>query len=57
MFTIVPRLAAASTAAMSFEPVTAAGLGWAILGQSVTPQQLLGAAIIVGALLLLGSKH
>lgn len=57
VFTIVPRLAAASTAAMNFEPVAAVGLGWAILGQSVTPQQLLGAAIIVGALLLLGSKQ
>jgi drug/metabolite transporter (DMT)-like permease len=57
VFTIVPRLRAASTAAMNFEPVAAIGLGWVILGQSVAPEQLLGAAIIVGALLLLGTRQ
>lgn len=56
-FTIVPRLPAASTAALNFEPVAAIGLGWAILGQSIAPLQLLGAAIIVGALLLLGARR
>lgn len=30
-------------------PLTAVGLGWAVLGQSLTPMQLLGAAIVLAA--------
>src|SRR5690606_4377144 len=48
---MVPRLAAASnTAALNFEPVAAIALGWVILDQRIAPIQLVGAAIIVGAL-------
>ena len=58
VFIIVPRLADPSnTAALNFEPVAAIGLGWAILGQAIAPLQLVGAAIIVGALLLIGSSR
>lgn len=55
---MVPRLAAASnTAALNFEPISALVLGWAILGQSVAPRQLLGAFIVVGAVILIGTKR
>lgn len=58
IFTVVPRLAAASnTAALNFEPIAALALGWAILGQSVAPRQLLGAFIVVGAVILIGTKR
>jgi drug/metabolite transporter (DMT)-like permease len=58
MFTLVPRIGAASnTAALNFEPVAALILGWAILGQSMEPRQLVGAFIVVGAVILIGSKR
>jgi drug/metabolite transporter (DMT)-like permease len=56
VFTIVPRLGAASNAAaLNFEPVAALTLGWAILGQTVSPLQIFGALIVVGAITLLGT--
>ena len=58
MFTVVPRIGAASnTAALNFEPIAALILGWAILGQSVAPRQILGALIVVGAVILIGTKR
>jgi drug/metabolite transporter (DMT)-like permease len=58
MFTVVPRIGAASnTAALNFEPVAALILGWLILGQSMEPRQLVGALIVVGAVILIGSKR
>ncbi len=57
IFTVVPRLAAPSnTAALNFEPIAALVLGWAILGQGVAPRQLVGAFIVVGAVVLIGAK-
>jgi len=56
VFTIVPRLGAASNAAaLNFEPVAALILGWAILGQTVSPLQIFGALVVVGAITLLGT--
>ncbi|MDA1116459.1 MAG: DMT family transporter [Proteobacteria bacterium] len=58
IFTVVPRLAAASnTAALNFEPIAALALGWAIIGQSVELRQLVGAFIVVGAVILIGTKR
>ncbi len=58
IFTVVPRLAAPSnTAALNFEPIAALALGWAILGQGVAPRQLVGAFIVVGAVILIGLKR
>jgi drug/metabolite transporter (DMT)-like permease len=58
MFTVVPRIGAASnTAALNFEPVAALILGWVILGQSMEPRQLVGAFIVVGAVILIGTKR
>lgn len=58
MFTVVPRIGAASnTAALNFEPVAALILGWVILGQTMEPRQLVGAFIVVGAVILIGTKR
>lgn len=58
IFTVVPRLAAPSnTAALNFEPIAALALGWAILGQTVAPRQMVGALIVVGAVILIGWKR
>ncbi len=35
-----------------FSPVVATGLGWFFLGQTLSPWQLLGAAVLIGAILL-----
>ena len=57
IFTVVPRLASPSnTAALNFEPIAALGLGFVILGQGVAPRQLVGAFIVVGAVVLTGAK-
>jgi drug/metabolite transporter (DMT)-like permease len=58
IFTVVPRLKSPSnTAALNFEPIAALILGWAILGQSVAPRQMVGALIVVGAVILIGTKR
>jgi drug/metabolite transporter (DMT)-like permease len=58
IFTVVPRLKSPSnTAALNFEPIAALVLGWAVLGQSVAPRQLVGALIVVGAVILIGTKR
>ncbi|MEO8716735.1 MAG: DMT family transporter [Burkholderiales bacterium] len=57
IFTVVPRLASPSnTAALNFEPIAALALGWAVLGQGVAPRQMVGALIVVGAVILIGAK-
>jgi drug/metabolite transporter (DMT)-like permease len=38
-------------------PVVAVALGWAILGEPVTPRMLLAGAIIVGAVVLIANGH
>ena len=50
LFFILPRVPAASTAALNFEPIALLGLAWIFLGHSVTPLQLLGAVLTVVAL-------
>jgi drug/metabolite transporter (DMT)-like permease len=59
LFIVLPRVGgAASTVALNFEPIAVLGLAWLVLGQSVTPLQILGAFIVVGAIAWLGAaKH
>lgn len=58
IFTVVPRLASPSnTAALNFEPIAALAMGWLILGQSMAPRQIVGALIVVGAVILIGMKR
>jgi len=58
MFTVLPRLGVVGNSAiMNVEPVFALVLGWLILGQSVAPVQVLGALIVVGAVMVLGMRR
>jgi drug/metabolite transporter (DMT)-like permease len=58
LFTVLPRIPAASTAALNFEPIALLFLAWIFLGHSVTPLQIAGALLTVGAIVWLGaSKH
>jgi drug/metabolite transporter (DMT)-like permease len=57
LFIVLPRLGggSASTVALNFEPIAVLAIAWLALGQSVTPLQLLGAFVVVGAIAWLGA--
>ena len=55
MFVLLPRLGAVNNAVvLNFEPIALLGLGWVILDQAVAPIQIVGAFIVVGAIMVLG---
>lgn len=57
MFTVLPRLGVVGNSAiMNVEPVFALVLAWLILGQSIAAVQVLGALIVVGAVMVLGLR-
>ena len=56
LFALLPRLDALNnSAALNFEPIAVLFLAWPILGQSVAPRQIVGALIVVGAVIALGT--
>ena len=58
LFTVLPRLGAVNNAAvLNVEPIAALGMGWLVLGQTVAPIQLVGAALVVGAIVMLSAGH
>ncbi len=57
MFTLLPKLGVVgSSPIMNVEPVAALVLAWALLGQSISPVQVAGALIVVGAVMALGLR-
>ena len=58
MFTVLPKLGVVgNSAVMNVEPVFALVLAWLVLGQSVAPIQVLGALVVVGAVVWLGLRR
>ena len=57
LFAVLPRVPPASTTALNFEPIAALGLAWVFLDQRVTPLQLVGAFLTVGAIAWLGAMR
>lgn len=56
LFIVLPKVGAASNAvALNFEPIAVLGLAWIILDQSVAPGQIVGAFVVVGAIILLNT--
>ena len=56
LFALLPRLDALNnSAALNFEPIAVLFLAWPILGQSVAPLQIVGALVVVGAVIALGT--
>ena len=56
MFVLLPRLGAVNNAAvLNFEPIAVLGIAWLVLGQAVAPLQILGAIIVVGAIMWIGA--
>ena len=57
MFIVLPRLGVVGNSAiMNVEPVFALVLAWLILGQAIAPVQVVGALIVVGAVMALGMR-
>ena len=54
LFFVLPRLPSTSTAALNFEPIALLVLAWVFLGHTVTPLQIAGALLTVGAIAWLG---
>jgi len=53
LFIVLPRLGAANYAVvLNFEPIAVLALAWVVLGQAVSPLQVVGAFIVVGAITL-----
>ena len=53
VFIVLPLLGPANYAVvLNFEPIAALFLGWAILDQGVSPLQLVGAVLVIGAITL-----
>ncbi len=58
LFTVLPRLGiVGNSALMSVEPVFALVLAWLLLDQSIAPMQVVGALIVVGAVVALGMRR
>ena len=58
MFTVLPKLGVVGNSAiMNVEPVFALVLAWLILGQAIAPVQVLGALVVVGAVMGLGLRR
>ena len=56
LFVLQPHLRAASdVTTLNFEPVALLFLGWAILDQRLSPLQITGALIVIGAIVALGT--
>jgi drug/metabolite transporter (DMT)-like permease len=58
MFTVLPKLGVVGNSAiMNVEPVFALVLAWLVLGQAIAPVQVVGALIVVGAVMVLGMRR
>jgi len=58
LFTLLPRLGVVGNSPLlNVEPVAALALAWALLGQRVAPVQVIGALVVVGAVMALGLRR
>jgi drug/metabolite transporter (DMT)-like permease len=55
LFVLLPKLGAVNNMAiLNFEPIAVLGIAWVALGQAVAPLQIVGAFIVVGAIMWMG---
>lgn len=58
MFTLLPKLGVVgSSPILNVEPVAALLMAWLLLGQSIAPIQVVGALLVVGAVMALGLRR
>ncbi|HMN79356.1 MAG TPA: DMT family transporter [Burkholderiaceae bacterium] len=54
LFIVLPRVGAVNNAAvMNFEPIASLIMAWVILGQTIAPLQIVGALLVIGAIVAL----
>ena len=54
LFVVLPRIGVVNnSAALNFEPVAVLVMGWVLLGQSMAPLQIVGALVVIGAIVTL----
>jgi drug/metabolite transporter (DMT)-like permease len=57
MFTVLPKLGVVGNSAiLNLEPIFALAMAWAILNQNISPSQLIGAFLVVGVVIKLGTR-
>jgi drug/metabolite transporter (DMT)-like permease len=56
LFLVLPRVPSTTTAALNLEPIVLLLLAWLFLGHTVTPLQIAGALLTVGAIAWLGAR-
>jgi drug/metabolite transporter (DMT)-like permease len=57
LFVVLPKLGAVNNMAiLNFEPIAVLGMAWLLLDQGVAPLQVLGAFIVIGAIMWMGSE-
>ncbi len=58
LFSVLPRVGAVNNAVvLSFEPIAVLGLAWVVLDQAVAPRQIVGAFVVVGAIIYLSGAR
>jgi drug/metabolite transporter (DMT)-like permease len=58
LFMVLPRIeGTAATIGLNFEPIAVLALAWVFLGQAVKPLQIVGAFLVVGAIVWLGAAR
>lgn len=58
LFVVLPRIGAVNNAVvLNFEPIVVLALAWIVLGQSVAPRQIVGAFVVVGAIVYLNAAR
>jgi drug/metabolite transporter (DMT)-like permease len=58
MFVVLPKLGVVGNAPiLNVEPVAALVMAWAVLGQRIAPIQVVGALVVVGAVMALGFRR
>ena len=58
LFVVLPKLGAVNNMAiLNFEPIAVLGIAWLLLEQAVAPLQVLGAFIVIGAIMWMGTAR
>lgn len=56
LFVVLPRIGLVNNSAvLNFEPIAVLVMGWVLLGQTMAPLQILGAVIVIGAIVVLST--
>lgn len=55
LFVVLPKIGLVNTAVLNFEPIAVLAMGWVLLGQGMAPLQIVGAVIVIGAIVTLST--